>query len=289
MVAVTRRKQVNGGPRTSRITMRPTEGGDRGSGRSRAPFEREMRRLERLCETLREGTEKADLAQTELLQAFSHDLRNQLTLILMSTQLMARAIAPDQPTRRHVSAIMRAAEEMDHLLRDLADARMIDSGRFVVERTSQEIGPMIEQALGSARPFAEAKGVQISIDLVKGTPAVIGDRERIIKVLSTLVSNAIQFSPKNGTITVRAEPQEGAARFAVIDSGPGIPREKRGFVFTLPLGTKRPLIQGAGLACYVTKGVIEAHGGRVWFESEPGRGSTFFFTLPTTCAAEPIN
>jgi signal transduction histidine kinase len=269
--------------------MRPTEGGDRGSGRSRSAFERELRRLERLCDTLREGAKKAEFVQAELFRSLSHDLRQQVTLILLSAPTLARTIGPDHPSRRQLNHITRAAEEMAHLLGDFADASMIDSGSFVVERTPQEVGPMIEQAFGSAQSLAESTGVQISIEVVPDTPAVLGDRERIVKVLSSLMSNAIRFSPKNGTITVRAEPEDDAALFSITDNGRGISSEQREFVFTRPVGPRRAMIQGAGLACYVAKGVVEAHGGRVWFESEVGHGSTFFFTLPTTCAAEPIN
>jgi signal transduction histidine kinase len=289
MVALTRRKQINGGPRTSRITMRPPEGVERSSGRSRSGFERELHRLERLCETLREGAEKADLAQAELLKTLSHDLRNPLSVILVSTPMLARAIPPDQSSRRYVNAITRAAEEMNHMLQDFADAGMLETGRLVVERAPLEVGPMIEQALNSARLLAEPKGVRISSEIPEDTPAVLGDRERIVKVLSNLMSSAIRFTPKNGAITVRAEPDDDATLFSVADTGPGIPLEHRELVFTRPTGARRPIVQGAGLAFYVVKGVVEAHGGRVWVESEVGRGSSFFFTLPTTHVAEPIN
>jgi signal transduction histidine kinase len=288
MVAATRRKQVAGSSRTSRITRRPTDGSDRSSGRSREAFERELRRLERRCESLREGAEEAQFAQADRLKTLSHDLRNPLNLIMLSTQMLARAIAPDHAGRHYINKITRGAEEMTHILEDFSDARLIDSGRFIVKRASQEVGPMIEQALGFARPHAESKGIQLSMEIAKDTPAVIGDRDRIVRVLSNMVKNAIWLSPKNGAITVRAQPDEDAALFSVTDTGAGIPREKRQLVFTCPVGQQGPVVQGAGIAFYVAKGVIEAHGGRVWFESEVGRGSTFFFTVPTTAPA-PIN
>jgi signal transduction histidine kinase len=137
MVAVTRRKQINGGPRTSRIAMRVPDSGERGSARSRATFEREFRRLERLCDSLRQGAEEAQVAQSELLKTLSHDLRNPLSVILVSTRMLARAVAPEQPGRRHVDAITRAAEEMNHMLQDFSDAGRIDAGIFAVERAPQ--------------------------------------------------------------------------------------------------------------------------------------------------------
>ena len=111
-------------------------------------------------------------------------------------------------------------------------------------------------------------------------PTVLCDRERILQVLGNLVGNAIKFTPNGGTITVHAEPAEGHVLVSVADTGPGIPDEYVPHIFERYWKGKREGRSGTGLGLYIAKGIVDAHGGRIWLESKVGVGSTFFFTIP---------
>lgn len=280
MVALTRRKQTNGAARASRIAIRSAEPTSPGTTRSRAAIEREFRRLERLCETLREGAEASQAAHGELLKNISHDIRNPLSTIIMSARMLERTIPTGERTRHYVETITRAAEELNDMLDDVSDARRIDAGILVLERAPHEVGPILEKALRGARAPAEARGVTISLKIEEGTPPVLVDHERVTKVLSNLVLNSVKFTPKQGQVHVRAEPEDDAVLFSIADTGPGIPLDEQPMVFTNGVAGSRK-VQGAGLPFYVAKRIVEAHGGCLWFESEMGNGTTFFFTLPT--------
>src|SRR5262249_8857208 len=117
---------------------------------------------------------------------------------------------------------------------------------------------------------------------------ILCDRVRILQVLEHLVGNAMRFTPKGGTIAIRVDAMDGHARFAVADTGPGIAEEDRSLCLMRREHGKRQVSQGSGLAVFVARGIVEAHGGRMWVESEVGRGSTFYFTLPVADAdADP--
>lgn len=279
MVALTRRKQTNGAARASRIAIRNAEPTSTGATRSRAAVEREFRRLERLCETLRESAEASQAAHGELLKNISHDIRNPLSTIIMSARMLERTITAGERSRHYLDTITRAAEELNDMLDDVSDARRIDAGILVLERTANEVRPMLEQALHAARVPAEVRGVTVSLKIEEGTPPVLVDRERITKVIANFVINAVKFTPKQGQVQVRAESENDAVLFSVTDTGPGIPVDEQPMVFTNGVAGSRK-VQGAGLAFYVAKRIIEEHRGCLWLESEVGHGTTFFFTLP---------
>ena len=279
MVALPRRTQA---PRASRIATRTADGGARAPSRARGSSERNINRLERLNTTLREEAEETEIAQAAIFQAISHDLRNPLGVILMSAQLMAAKTAADQPNRRQIDAISRAAGELNHMLNDVSDIGKLIARRLILRRLTCDAGAMIDQVLGEIRPLAESKSIRISREIDGDVLVFVGDRDRLIKILADLVGNAVKVTPKQGLITIRAAPHDGGARFAVTDTGTGISPDQRPLLFTIPTGPRRTMVQGTGLAAYVAKGIIEAHGGRIWAESEVGRGTTFFFTVPAS-------
>lgn len=281
MVALTRRKQAPQASRkTSRITTRSADAIDPAGARNRGSFERELRQLKRLCESLREGAEEAQITQTDRLQATLHDLRNPLSAIMMSAQLLARSLAREHPSFRNVDAITRAAEELNRILDDLSDAGRLDTGRLSLDLEPMELAPLLKHAVESLKADADRRAVQVSVEIDEDTPAVVADPARISRIITTLVASAIRFSPKSGRVAVRVELEDDSALFSVTDSGPGISEDQQARLFTRPVEKRRPVIQGVGLAFYVAKRLIEAHGGRVWVESEVGQGTTFFFTLP---------
>jgi signal transduction histidine kinase len=285
--------------RASRITSRIVDGTDRAVARSRVALEREHRRLARVCAGLRENAEEAERAQGELLAVLSHDLRNPLSVILMSTRMLSnatsarppasashpRSAAPadpawEPPNRRLIDALARAAEELSNLAQDMSDAGRLEAGGLAMAMDSVDVAPLVAQAVAVMRPHAEAKNIRLKGEIADDIPSAFGDRDRLLRVLVNLIGNAIKFTPKNGAITVRARLHEDDVWFSVQDTGAGLTPEQRAQLFTLPRSTRTRVGQGAGLALFVAHGTVEAQGGRVWVESAPGQGSTFFFALP---------
>ncbi len=280
--------------RASRITSRVVDATERASTRGRGALERDHRRLSRVCAGLRETAEEAERAQGELLAILSHDLRNPLSVILMSTRMLAHpssgrpspagsapgGAAADAPNRRLIEALSRAAEELSNLAQDMSDAGRLEAGRLSVAMDAVDVAPLVAHAIAVMRPHAEVKHLRLKGEVADDVPPAFGDRERMTRVLINLIANAVKFTPKNGAITVRTRFVEGEVWFSVQDTGPGIAPEQRAQLFTLPKSTRARVSQGAGLSLYVARGTVEAQGGRLWAESEPGQGSTFFFAHP---------
>ena len=297
-------KQPTAMRRASRITSRALDGTERAQARSRGALEREHRRLSRLCAGLRENAEEAGRAQGELLAVLSHDLRNPLSVILMSTRMLSnpnggrlppgnapaapgRLAGPAlEPNRRLIEALSRAAEELSNLAQDMSDAGRLEARRLSVTMQAVDVAPLVAHAINVMRTHAEVKNLRLKGEVADDVPPAYGDRDRMARVLINLIGNAVKFTPKNGAITVRAHLVEDEIWFSVEDTGPGISPEQRSQLFTLPKSTHTRVGQGAGLALFVARGTVEAQGGRLWAESEPGHGSTFFFAHPEAVEEE---
>ena len=130
------------------------------------------------------------------------------------------------------------------------------------------------------RPLALEKGLALRTDLSAPLPAVRSEKERVLQVVSNLLGNAIKFTPPAGTITVQASALPGEVSFAVRDTGPGIQPMQLSHIFDRFWQARAAARAGAGLGLAIAKGIVEAHGGRIWVESKPGAGATFHFTLP---------
>ncbi len=267
---------------------RRSQGGGR-KGEVAAPSERRAReaapvrtdaQVARRTRELEERVGELEALQREILSVVSHDLRNPLSVILVSSRLLLRTIEAPGP-RRQLEAITRGADEINHIIQDLCDAVAIEAGALTVGADPQEVAPMVARALDVTRPLAAQKPVELRAEIAPGVERVVGDKDRLEQVLVALVSNATKFTPRGGSIDVRAEAAGGAVRFSVSDTGPGIAADQRSELFCRRAsGSRRPLAQGSGLGLFVAKGIVEAHGGRIRVESEPGRGSTFWFTVP---------
>jgi signal transduction histidine kinase len=131
------------------------------------------------------------------------------------------------------------------------------------------------------RPLASGSSIVMEASVAADLPAVLADAARIQQVLSNLVGNAVKFTPRQGRITVAADRLETEVRFAVIDTGPGIPPEQVPHIFGRFWQARSSDRRGLGLGLAIAKGIVEAHNGRIWVESQVGAGSTFYFTLPS--------
>ncbi len=238
--------------------------------------------LETQNRELREAQSQARRAiqeREDLLAVVSHDLRNPLSVILVSATLALRTGHPGDADRRAIEAIRRSALRMDRLIGDLLDASMIEAGRLSVETTIQPVEQMVREAVEALEAPAAQK--RIRLEAIGGSDlGVFCDRGRMLQVFANLIGNATKFTPEGGSITVRVEPRGPEVMFFVTDTGPGIPDDQLPRLFDRFWQAKRTARLGTGLGLTIAKGIIEAQGGRIGVESQLGVGSTFFFTLP---------
>jgi light-regulated signal transduction histidine kinase (bacteriophytochrome) len=228
--------------------------------------------------------QRAVRARDDLVAVVSHDLRSPLGVIQMQAGLIPLLAASLDDTeegaqlRQSVERIGRAVQRMTALIRDLLDLAKIEAGRFEVHAQPEHIRDIVHETVSLMRPLAESKHVAIADDLESAIVAV--DRERIYQVLSNLIGNAIKFTPAGGTITLHAERNGDELLITVADTGRGIAPDEIAFVFDRYWQARRSGHAGAGLGLYIARGIVEAHGGRMWVESPPGAGARFHFTLP---------
>jgi chemotaxis family two-component system sensor kinase Cph1 len=213
----------------------------------------------------------------------SHDLRSPLSGVLLQTEVMLHVTPGGDEgranvLRRGVERIQRAAAHMKALTDDLLDLASIEAHRFTLHLESVESRELVEDALVAASPLAEAKRITLAVELIDA-PRLEVDPERIFRVLSNLLGNAIKFTPEGGIITVRAERRGDHLSIAVADTGPGIPADQLPHLFERYWKAKATSQSGSGLGLYIASGIVEAHGGKIWAESSAG-GARFTFILP---------
>ena len=234
----------------------------------------------------RDVTELRQLEQTkdDYVRAVSHDLRNPLTAILGHAQLLKRSLEKVGLTEREVKAtesIITSSQRMNAMLQDLSEAARLDAGQLRLEERVPIELPAFFSGL-EQRSVSPAEVERIYVSVPEGLPAVLANPASLERILGNLISNALKYSEPGGRITVAASSEGGQVVVSVSDQGSGIPLEDLPNLFTRYYRTKeaRAHRSGLGLGLYITKGLVEAHGGRIWVESELGKGSTFSFTLP---------
>jgi signal transduction histidine kinase len=187
----------------------------------------------------------------------------------------------DDESREQLDTILTSAKRMKRLIEDLLDVTRLEGGKQLpIEPARLEVRTLFGEVNDIFRAQAGAHSVTLQLTSSPNITAVHADRHRAMQVLSNLVGNALKFTPAGGLIAVHAESRDGEVLFTVRDTGPGIPRENLGDIFNPYWQAKRAERMGAGLGLPIAKGIVEAHGGRIWVESEPGHGTRFYFTLP---------
>ncbi|MCP3104303.1 PAS domain S-box protein [Myxococcus sp. K15C18031901] len=225
-------------------------------------------------------SEQATHLRDEVLRIVAHDLRSPLNIISLSAGTLLKRPATERGNDpRPLEAIQKAVTRATHLIEDLLDVARLQGGHLSVERRPESTYALFREAYELHRALAEANQVHLHLDVPLDLPAVFVDRDRVLQLLSNLVGNALKFTPTGGAITLRAEPGGDVVRCSVSDTGSGIPEDDLRHLFE-PFWQARKGREGAGLGLTIVKGITEAHGGRVWVESRPGVGSTFFFSLP---------
>ncbi|HET9383610.1 MAG TPA: GAF domain-containing sensor histidine kinase [Gemmatimonadales bacterium] len=226
---------------------------------------------------------QASRARDDTLAAISHDLRNGLNTVLTAVSLLLRSLPPDtegRRDRRHVEAIRRSAERMNRLIADLLDVASIESGRLFVEPRREPVRSIIAEALAVSHDQAAEKSLRVEQSIPAEPLEAVCDRDRVLQVLGNLISNAIKFTPEGGQVNVSAEPFDDEVLFTVRDTGIGVSGKQLPHIFDRFWQAMPKARLGSGLGLTIAKGVVEALGGRIWVESRPNEGTTFFFTLP---------
>jgi signal transduction histidine kinase len=223
-------------------------------------------------------------ARDDVLNAVSHDLKGPLTVVLGFVNVFLSKAAPEEPLicdRKQVEAIQRSAKQMNALIDDLLDTASIRANHLCVEPVACPVVPLIDEAMDLPKALAASNCLQLKSDVAPDLPPVLVDRHRILQVLNNLIGNAIKFTPPGGAVTVRAALQaEDDIQFCIEDTGSGIAQDEIPRIFDRFWQARKTARLGTGLGLFIVKGIVEAHGGRVWVESQLGAGSKFFFTLP---------
>jgi signal transduction histidine kinase len=226
----------------------------------------------------------------EMVGVVSHDLRNPVAAVkMLSKTLFADFKSREPVAAEQLALIAQAADQMDTLIRDLLDLTRIDARKLAIAAEAVDPHSLLTESLQVLLPLVEAKHISLDMQIEVGLPKVLADPERIQQTLSNLVGNAIKFSPEHGKIVVAAC-REGAdyVRMSVTDNGPGIAADHLPKVFDRYWQSSRTDRQGAGLGLAISRGIVEAHAGRIWLESRRGAGTTANFTLPVAPPA-PAN
>jgi CheY-like chemotaxis protein/anti-sigma regulatory factor (Ser/Thr protein kinase) len=189
----------------------------------------------------------------------------------------------NEAQRRFLSIIKSNADRLALLANDLLDISHIEAGRIRLNLEFMHISAISEEIAASFRGQIEEKSLSLKLDIPEGLPSIYGDRDRVTQILTNLTDNARHYTPSGGQITVSAQTRGNFLQVSVADTGIGIAPEDQEKIFTRFYRTDHPLVQevaGTGLGLSIAKSFVEMHGGEIWVESEPGRGSTFSFTLP---------
>ena len=224
----------------------------------------------------------ADLAvitRDQVLGIVSHDLRDILTTVMGFAALIEKGPAPDQATL-YAQRISRAGVRMERLIGDLIDVASIAAGALAVTREVADLTPVVVEALDTFQQRAEVAGVVLTSDLTPPLTGAAFDPARVLQVLTNLLTNAIKFSPAGGRIVVRASRVGKDIHVSVSDQGIGIPADNIEAVFERFRQVRQNDRRGVGLGLYISKCIVQGHGGRIWADSRLGGGSTFGFTLP---------
>lgn len=234
--------------------------------------------------TAEKEAREAKRAQEEILAIVSHDLRNPLSAIMLQSKIVKKGIergdGPDV-LYNHLDRIQKSGERMNKLIEDLLVVTNIEQGKLKLSFGQVSVQDLIDEVIMAFEDLAGQKQVHLIRDITApGDTIVVADRDRIFQVFSNLISNALRFTSLKGKIRIGARLEGKGILFFVSDNGSGIPEGNIDHIFDRYWQGHKDKGTGVGLGLSIVKGIIEAHDGSVWAESELGEGTTFFFLVP---------
>jgi signal transduction histidine kinase len=230
----------------------------------------------------RVGADRAVASRDDFLGMVSHDVRGILGTIALSAERLLKIPTVDGPDPvAHVEArrIRRLTGRMNRLVGDLLDVVSLEAGTLKIVASPQDAARLLGEAIDSLQPTATALDIELTAEVGPGVGVATFDHDRILQVLTNLVGNALKFTPRGGTITLVVAATPGGIQLTVRDSGCGIASDEVEAMFERFSQAAATDRRGLGLGLYISRCIVEAHGGKIWAESELGRGSAFHFTL----------
>ena len=222
-------------------------------------------------------------SRDDFMAMVSHDLRTLLGGIALSAELLKEVEKSDEPfvkVKHYAERIQRFSARMTRLVGDLVDVASIEAGKLSLHRSRYSVSRLLRDAQDAFEPAAAADGVELRCVCEEDLGTLEIDHERILQVLTNLVGNALKFTPRGGHIRIEAARREEAVCISVTDTGAGIPTELLEKIFDRYFQSLDGDRRGLGLGLFISKSIIEAHGGKIWATSTPGKGSTIYFTVP---------
>jgi signal transduction histidine kinase len=249
-----------------------------------AALAEDFNRMARSLEQAKTREREAEEARRDLVAAVSHDLRTPLASARALIEAVADGVVDDPETRaRYLASARRELAKLGRLVEDLFELARIDAGVLRLELEETSLRDLVSDTLSSFGPEAERRGIRLVGEVSPEVDPVLASPSKLQRVLYNLVSNALRHTPADGTVFLRAEPEEDTVRVEVADTGEGIAREDLPRVFERSFRGERSRRaeddSGAGLGLAIARGLVEAHGGTIDVESRPGEGSRFSFTL----------
>jgi two-component system, NarL family, sensor histidine kinase BarA len=241
-------------------------------------------RLKRTIADLRTSNARME----DLLSTVSHDLRTPLTVIMAHAELLQWSTENMDDVRESSEAILSSGRRMNAMIQDLVDATRLEIGQLKLFPRPLDLKPVLFALKGQLSSIADAE--RISMESVEDLPPVFADPDRLDRILTNLFTNALKYSPPKSEVLVKAKQVDGEVVISITDSGAGIAPEDAPHVFDRFNGGKTSRKKDSiGLGLYIARMLVEAHGGRIWVESEPGKGSVFSFSLPLAQQVKPAD
>jgi signal transduction histidine kinase len=237
---------------------------------------------------LYDSARNATRARDDMLGVVSHDLRNPIHSIFMSSSFLPDLLPEEMKVERTQAAVIkRAAERANRLIQDLLDITHIESGRLSLDCEPHSALSIAHEALEQAAMAAAQAGITLERGEMDRDATVFADRDRVVQALGNLIGNALKFTPEGGRVTVSVHGEEdGCVHIAVADTGPGIAPEQVPRLFDRFWQASRKDRRGVGLGLSIVKGIADAHGGEVRVDTAEGAGTTFTLVLPSAPADE---
>ena len=231
--------------------------------------------------TERARSDDAVANRDDFLGMVAHDVRNLLNLVVLSLELLRPGhLEPPPHVAAAVARIRRYTARMNRLIGDLIDVTSIDAGKLAIEPIAGDAAALVAEAAEAFQPAALEKDLTLSAEVPAGRLLAEFDHDRLLQVFANLIANAVKFTARGGRIVVRVEAARGMLRFCVSDTGVGIPAPMLEAIFERFWQVGENDRRGMGLGLYISKCIVDAHRGRIWAESVPGKGSQLYFTLP---------
>ena len=226
-----------------------------------------------------------DRMKSEFIATVSHELRTPLTSINMAVDILSQEVlgVVNAPQRDMLATAKDDCERLTKLVKELLDLSRLESGKYELKREIINLRLLVDEALKPLRLQFRERSIHLETEIPQEMAEIRGDHQQLSWVITNLVSNALRYTPADGTVTIRSDLIDDSVRISVKDSGRGIPADAIEVIFDKFVQVKQstdatPGSVGLGLA--IAKEVVEAHGGKIWVESSVGKGSTFFFTIP---------